>query len=78
MGCHAQQPEAGEEETDYTGIVQDAMTEPEEPDAADAEQEETDATDAEQAEDPSENSARRDPKNAKLLCLESGDMETLL
>lgn len=78
MGCHVQQPEAGEEETDHAGIVQDAMTEPEEPDAADAEQEGTVATDVEQAEEPSENPARKDPKNAKLLCLQNGDMETLL
>lgn len=42
------------------------------------EQEETDAADAKQAADLDENPARRDPKNAKLLCLQNGDMETLL
>lgn len=78
VGCRAKQTEVGEEEINHTGIVQDAMTEQEAPDAADAEQEEADVADVEQAAEPLENPARRDPKNAKLLCLESGDMKTLL
>lgn len=68
MGCHAQQPEIGEEETGSAGIVRETITD----------QEESDNTDAEQAAQLSENPARRDPENAKLLCLQSGDMETLL
>ncbi|MDE6386206.1 MAG: hypothetical protein K2L82_00175 [Lachnospiraceae bacterium] len=39
---------------------------------------EDDAADAEQAAELFENPARRDPENAKLLCLQSGDMKTLL
>ncbi|MDE6845476.1 MAG: hypothetical protein K2J99_06880, partial [Lachnospiraceae bacterium] len=67
-GCNIQQPEAGEEESEYAEIVQKET----------AEQEETGVTDTEQAADPDENPARRDPENAKLLCLQSGDTETLL
>ena len=77
-GCHEQQPKVGEDEIDHTETVQNAMTEQEVPDATDAGQEESDVTDTEQAAESSENPARKDPKNAKLLCLESGDMETLL
>lgn len=67
IGCHAQQPEIMEEETGHTGIVQEAATD----------QEESDNTDAEQAAEVPENPARRDSKNARLLCLESGDIEAV-
>ena len=77
VGCHVQQSEVGEEEIGHTEIFQNTKTDQEEPDATDADQEESDDTDTEQAEESSENPASKDPKNAKLLCLESGDMETL-
>ncbi|MBD5487841.1 MAG: hypothetical protein HDR13_03475 [Lachnospiraceae bacterium] len=73
-----QQSEVGEEEIGHTEIFQNTKTDQEEPDATDSNQEESDVADTEQAAESSENPARKDPKNAKLLCLESGDMETLL
>ena len=77
-GGHEQDAEVQKDTATHAATVQETKTDQEEPDAADAGQEESDDTDTEQAEESSENPARKDPKNAKLLCLESGDMETLL
>lgn len=78
MGCYARQSETGEDEIGHIGMVEEAITDQEEPNDVEEERKESDVTGAEQETEFLENPARNDPKNAKLLCLESGDMETLL
>lgn len=71
-GCREQDTKAWQNADLHVVTVQENTPNQEEPDAEEEEMA------AESAAEPAENPARKDPKNAKLLCLQSGDMETLL
>ncbi len=68
VGCRVQDAEDRKDTATHTATGQETKTEQDEVDVADTDQE------MEPAVDP----ALQDPKNAKLLCLQSGDTETLL